>query len=101
MRDSRASYLFRLVAALAAAAFPVARIAKASARIDAPSDRRRAAALRAVTGMAERAAAGERSRMPAIETPREIARPAHAVDRLAPLFNRIREPRPVGGAHAR
>ena len=63
--------------------------------------RRYAAALRAVTEMAERAAGGERARMPVIESPREIARLGDAVDRLARLCNRVGEPRPVGGAHAR
>ena len=62
--------------------------------------RRYAAAIRAVTEMAERAARGERAREPAAEAPGEIARLGDAVDRLARLRNRIREPRPVGGAHA-
>jgi len=63
--------------------------------------RRYAAAIRAVTEMAERSARGERARVAAVETPREIARLGDAVDRLARRCNRVREPRPVGGAHAR
>ncbi len=63
--------------------------------------RRYAAAIRAVTEMAERSARGERARMQAVDTPREIARLGDAVDRLGRLCNRVREPRPVGGAHAR
>ena len=63
--------------------------------------RRYAGAIRAVTEMAERAARGERTREAAAEAPREIARLGDAVDRLARRRNRVREPRPVGGAHAR
>lgn len=63
--------------------------------------RRYAAALRAVTEMAERAARGERAPVAEIETPREIARLGDAVHRLARLCNRTGEPFPVGSAHAR
>ncbi|MDE0276737.1 MAG: hypothetical protein OYH76_12645 [Defluviicoccus sp.] len=63
--------------------------------------RRYAAALGALTEMAERDARGEPVRMAPVETPREIVRLGDAVYRLGHLCNRIRDPRPVGSAHAR
>ena len=62
--------------------------------------RRYTAAIRAVTELAERSARGERAHEAAVEAPGEIARLGDAVNRLARLRNRVREPRPVGGAHA-
>lgn len=63
--------------------------------------RRYAAALGALTEMAERSARGEPVRMAPVETPREIVRLGDAVYRLGHLCNRVRDPRPVGSAHAR
>ena len=63
--------------------------------------RRYAAALGALTEMAERSARGEPVRMAPVETPREIVRLGDAVCRLGHLCNRVRDPRPVGSAHAR
>lgn len=63
--------------------------------------RRYAAALGALTEMAERSARGEPVRMVPVETPREIVRLGDAVYRLGHLCNRARDPRPVGSAHAR
>lgn len=63
--------------------------------------RRYAAALDALTEMAERSARGEPMRMAPVETPREIVRLGDAVCRLGHLCNRVRDPRPVGSAHAR
>ena len=62
---------------------------------------RYAAALDALTEMAERSARGEPVRMAPVETPREIVRLGDAVYRLGHLCNRVRDPRPVGSAHAR
>ena len=94
LSDRRAQLALALGAIALLSALFAAILASAAAR-------RYAAALRAVTEMAERAAGGERARMPVIEGPREIARLGDAVDRLARHCNRVREPRPVGGAHAR
>ena len=63
--------------------------------------RRYAAALGALTEMAERSARGEPVDMAPVETPREIVRLGDAVYRLGRLCNRVRDPRPVGSAHAR
>ena len=63
--------------------------------------RRYAAALGALTEMAERSARGEPVDMAPVETPREIVRLGDAVYRLGHLCNRVRDPRPVGSAHAR
>ncbi|MDE0172382.1 MAG: hypothetical protein OXM60_03030 [Defluviicoccus sp.] len=62
---------------------------------------RYAAALDALTELAERSARGEPVRMAPVETPREIVRLGDAVYRLGRLRNRVRDPRPVGSAHAR
>ena len=62
---------------------------------------RYAAALDALTELAERSARGEPVHMAPVETPREIVRLGDAVYRLGHLCNRIRDPRPVGSAHAR
>lgn len=62
---------------------------------------RYAEALGALTEMAERSARGEPVRMAPVETPREIVRLGDAVYRLGHLCNRVRDPRPVGSAHAR
>ena len=96
--DALGDWRVRLALALAAAGLLSVGFAVVLANAAA---RRCAAALGALTEMAERSARGERVRIAAIETPREIARLGDAVHRLGRLCTRSREPRPVGSAHAR